>query len=107
MSQFHYYGTTAFDWAVGKSEDEVIKKLARWAGAKTIKLNKSKNGGLFAQVCKVELPQAAHYSINQYLPEFIQKEDGVNELRKGERVPIADLKNIRITTVTGKFIPAQ
>lgn len=106
MSDHHWYGTTAFDWVVADTKEKVIKKLARAAGSKTIKLNRERHGGLFAQVCRVELPQTAHYSINNYMPARITKEDGVHETRKGEVVPLTEVQSIRIATYSGRYIPA-
>lgn len=83
--QFHWFGASAFEWVVADSKEAVIKKLARSHNADTIKMNVKSHGGLFAQVCRVELPMAAHYTINQYLPAKITKEDGVHEVRKGEQ----------------------
>lgn len=107
MSDHHWYGTTAFDWVCADTKEAVIKRLARMSGAKTIQLNVKRNGGLFAQVCRVELPQAAHYSINEYLPHRITKEDGVHEQRKGEVVPLTEVQSIRITTASGKYIEVK
>lgn len=106
MSDHHWYGSTAFDWVVGDSKEAIIKRLARAAGARTIKHNVEKNGGLFAQVCKVGLPQAAHYTISEYLPRKITKEDGVHDKRAGEPVPLTEVENIRITTASGKYVKA-
>lgn len=106
MSDHHYYGTTSMDWVVGPTEEYVLKKLARFSGARLIKDAVKCNKGLLVQVCKVNLPQAAHYSISDYLPNKITKEDGVNETRKGERVPIEGLKAVRLVNSLGKHIPA-
>lgn len=105
MDNFHYYGATAYGWATGNSRDKVVGMLARSAGAAIIKRQKASNGGLAGVVCRVELPEAAHYSINEYMPELIQKEDGVNDTRKGQPVPLTEVEKIRITTVSGKTIP--
>jgi hypothetical protein len=107
LQQHHYYATTAFGWACRDTKEEAIRSIARAAGAKTIKLNREKKGGLFCQVCRVDLPLAAHYTINQYLPHLITKEDGIHETRKGEVVPISEVESLRITTVTGKTIPVS
>lgn len=64
--QRHFFGSTAFNWAVGQSRKEVLKALAREAGRDTIKANRIKNGGLYAWTCLVPLPQEATYEIVNY-----------------------------------------
>lgn len=103
----HYYAATAFGWATAKTRNKAVELAARNAGSASIKRQKELNGGLAAVVCRVDLPEKAHYSISEYMPELIQKEDGVNEARKGERVPLAEVEKIRITTVSGKTIPRE
>ncbi|MNF11193.1 hypothetical protein D3C80_2123550 [compost metagenome] len=58
-------------------------------------------------VCRVELPEAAHYSISNYMPNKITKEDGVNETRNGEAVPLAEVEHVRIVSTTGRNVPAE
>lgn len=99
MNQEHWYATTVYDWVTADTKEAVIKKLARASGSMIARTQR----GLSATVCCVELPQAAHYSISEYLPSKITKEDGVNELRKGEQVPLKDIENIRLLNTKGKY----
>lgn len=101
----HYYATTCYGWAVADTREQALKSAAGYAGADIIKRAVKAQGGLTVTVCRVELPQAAHYSINEYLPEFITKEDGVNEARKGERVPLSEIENLYLVNSKGKTIP--
>lgn len=104
---YHYYAATAYGWAVADTLEQAIKGAARYIGHSTLQNQKKAKGGVIAVVCRVELPEAAHYSISEYLPNKIQKEDGVHDTRKGEQVPLTEVKNIRITTMSGKYIPVE
>ena len=105
MTQHHYYGSTGYGWQCGQSREEVLGKLARAAGTSILERARKHSGGLYAQVCRVELPQAAHYDISNYMPSVITKEDGVNEARKGERVPTSEFEQVLITNMKGRAIP--
>lgn len=102
----HYYASTAYGWATAGTRDEAIKKVIRDIGVSTLKRHKP-NGGVKAVVCRVDLPEAAHYTISDHLPNKITKEDGVNELRKGEAAPITEIEYVRITSMTGKTVPLK
>lgn len=103
----HYYATTAYGWCTAATKDAAIKAVARDLGSATIgRARKSGQGGFFAHVVRVDLPEAAHYTINGYLPHTITREDGTNEARKGERVPLGPVERVLITTVAGKYQPA-
>lgn len=103
----HYYATCAYGWAVADTRDKAVKKLADEVGSATIKRLKTSNGGMAAIVCRVDLPEAAHYTISAHMPSIIQKEDGVNETRKGEAVPVSEVEGIRITSVKGATVPRE
>ena len=64
----HFFGSTAFNWAVGSTREEVLGKLARAAGSDIIKANVKRNGGLYAWTCMVPLPESADYAIHNYAP---------------------------------------
>lgn len=68
MTYHHWYGSTRFDWVVADTKENVIKKLARISDAEEMK-----HGGVEALVCKVNLPIAAPYSVNEYLPEGVDR----------------------------------
>lgn len=102
----HYYATTVYGWAVGNTREQALQRMAYDIGSDLIKRHKS-SGGVAATVCRVELPQAAHYSINEYLPSKIQKEDGVNETRKGEKVPLSEIEYVRIVNIKGGTVPRK
>lgn len=74
-SPTHIFGSTAINWAVGKTREEVLKRLARDAGASIIKANKTKYGGLYAWTCIVDAPQSAHYGIKAYQPAGVPTRD--------------------------------
>ena len=102
---FHYYATCFAAWAVADTKEQALKRLAADVGSGIIKRALKSGDGLPATVCRVELPQAAHYSINEYMPSKITKEDGVNEARKGEPVPLSEIEPVYITTVQGRTVP--
>lgn len=104
MSNMHYYSSTCYQWVVGKSKDEVIKKQAEITGAEVLKMYKD-DGGLTCLVCRVDLPITAHYSINHYIPETITSEDGTNTQRKGEPVPCSDFERVKIINSGGDYTP--
>lgn len=87
----HYYGSTAFNWAVGQTRDEVLTKLAKQAGTDTIKRNVKHNGGLYAWVCLVHAPQSAAYEIEYYQPKGVEISDAqefniLNSKGKSDRI---------------------
>jgi len=102
---FHWYGATGYGWAVADTREKVLKALANDCGSRIVKQHVQHSGGVSAVVCRVPLPQEAHYTISDYLPHTITKEDGVNEARKGERIEVTDTENIRIVNMQGKTIP--
>ena len=101
----HYYAATAYGWGVGDTREQAIKEAAKHIGVSTLKRHKP--AGVMTVVCRVELPQAAHYTISEYMPNKITKEDGTNETRKGEPVPISEVENLRIISTTGKTGPVD
>lgn len=102
---FHYYGSTCYGWVVGQTKEYVLRGLANDVGSTIIKRAKERNGhGIEAIVCKVPLPQAAHYRISDYLPSTITKEDGINETRKGERIELEEIEHLYICNLKGKAV---
>jgi hypothetical protein len=104
---FHYYASSIWGWVVADSREEVIKRLAVTMGSSLIKRAKAAGyAGPAFGVCRVELPQTAHYTISNYMPALITKEDGINEQRRGAVVPTSEVEYLRMTTVSGKTAPA-
>ena len=101
----HFYVATAYAWAVADTKEQALKRVIADIGSATLKRMKASVGGVAATVCRVELPQAAHYSISEYMPNKITKEDGVNETRKGEDVPLSEIEHVRIVSMQGATIP--
>jgi hypothetical protein len=65
---YHYFGSTAFNWAKGQTRAEVLEKLGRMAMANLVKEQVKAHRGLYAWTCRVEAPQSQPYSINEYRP---------------------------------------
>lgn len=88
--EHHYFGSTAFDWAVGATREAVIAKLARAAGSDAIKRNVKASGGLYVWTCVVHLPQSAHYDIESYAPVAPRSESQAALITtiKGATVPV-------------------
>lgn len=84
----HYYGTTANQWFTRDTRDEVIKALARNAGANAIRWNNKTNDGLYCRTVRVNLPGDAPYKILGYMPIG---------------VPMEDAQEHRITSVKGTY----
>ena len=104
MTDHHYYATCSYGWVTAPTKEAAIKGLARYVGSSVIaRARESVNGGLYTAVVRVDLPEKAHYTIVDHMPQTITKEDGVNEARKGDRVPVRDRDTVLITTVTGKY----
>jgi hypothetical protein len=100
----HYYASSCYGWGTGDTKEAAIKESAKQLGVST--LSRHKPDGVMTVVCRVALPKAAHYSISHYMPNLITKEDGVNDTRKGETVPISEVEYVRVVSTTGKFKPA-
>ena len=101
----HYYGATCYTWVVANTKAKVLKMLAADAGSSILQRARKRAGGLECTVCRVPLPQAAHYTIREYMPHTITKEDGVNSKRAGEIIQLEEVENLRITTMSGTAIP--
>lgn len=95
----HYFASTAFNWSVAPTREEAIAKVARAAGASVIKSavafakagksNRDDAAGLYCYSVRVEVPQSAHYSINNYAPVG---------------VPLSQAQHCDIVAVSGKHV---
>lgn len=74
-SKQHFYGTTAFGWAVATTRQEVLRMLARDAGADTIKRQVKSQGGLYVWTALVDVPKDTHYQIDSYKPQGVPLSD--------------------------------
>jgi hypothetical protein len=70
---FHYFGSTAFNWATGTTRAEVLEKLAKSCGS-TILKKAIKQGGLYAWTIRVMVPQESHYDICYFQPVGVECE---------------------------------
>lgn len=71
QKDYHYYGTTCLNWAVGQTQAEVLAKLGRMTGANTLKQQVKANGGMYVWTCIVGAPEKAHYQISNYTPQDV------------------------------------
>ena len=85
----HYFGSTAFNWATGKTRKEVLQKLAKAAPSTAIKAQ-AKEDGLYAWTVRVDLPESADYAIEYYQPQG---------------VPMGNAQEFGIMTVKGYSMP--
>lgn len=76
---FHYFGSTAYNWATGATRQEVIEKLARQAGTEAIKRNDkhSEGQGLYCWTCRVGVPQSTDYEISYFQPQGVPVTQGL------------------------------
>lgn len=74
----HYFGSTAFNWVTGATREEVIAKLAKMAGADTIKRAVKNCGGVYCWTCFVGVPQGTAYAISYYKPEGVPLSDSAD-----------------------------
>lgn len=75
--EFHFYGSTSFDWATGATRQEVIEKLAK-AGSWNLTAAKVKaSGPMYAFTVKVLVPQDTSYGIAYYMPQGVECVDKV------------------------------
>lgn len=90
---YHYYGSTLYNWACGKTRAEVLKSLGIACGDSILKQAvKSQHGGLYAYTVRVLLPQSAPYEINYFRPvlkpELLEEaQECLIVNRKGHCVP--------------------
>jgi hypothetical protein len=68
----HFYGCTAFNWAVGETREAVIAKLARDVGAQLIRRQVANQGGVYVWTCVVEADIKASYDIENYCPKGVK-----------------------------------
>lgn len=87
---YHYFGSTAFNWATGESRAEVLEKLARNAGSTIIKENVKRNKGLYAWTVRVDQCVDLDYQINSYQPQ---------------EVPLSNAQEFNIVNTKGHVIP--
>lgn len=103
----HYYATNVYGWVTAPTKEKALAGLVRYLGDSMWKSAKrSEHKGMPVHVVRVDLPEKAHYSIIGYLPHAITKEDGVNEARKGEPVPMGPVERVIVTAKSGKYVPA-
>lgn len=95
----HYFGSTAFNWCVAQTAAEVLARLAREAGDGIIKGNMKNNGGLYAWLCVVELPESERYSIHNYAPHMLADEV--------TRVPLHSCREYLIQNTKGHVVPCE
>lgn len=90
MTAFHYFGSTAYNWATGATRAEVLAKLGRRTGADLLKQHAKAHGGLYVWTCRVPLPADASYDIQNFAP--VVPYEAVREFRlqsiKGHSLPI-------------------
>lgn len=72
---FHYFGSTCYGWAKGNTPEFVLETLARIAGTDAIKQQLKQNKGLYAWVCKVDVPRSTKYQINFFQPQGVSISD--------------------------------
>lgn len=105
VQQYHYFGSTAYDWMCGDTQSEVLKRLSYWGdGIKAAK----KNGrpGMEAVIVRVELPQSATYTIRNYVPHKITKPNADGELvATDELVPLGPVERLYLTSTRGDTVP--
>lgn len=70
MSEFHYFASTAFNWATASTRAEAIAKVAQDLGADQIKrsIKHAECKGVYTWTCRVDAPGDTPYSINMYAP---------------------------------------
>lgn len=69
----HYFGTSCYNWAKGKSVEDVLVKLGSMIGPGIMKTLKQKNSeGFYVWVCKVNAPQSTQYPLNFYQPQDVE-----------------------------------
>lgn len=70
---FHFFGSTAYNWAIGDTRQEVIESLARMAGTDIIKRNDkhSEGNGLYCWLCRVDVPRDEEYEIAWFQPQGV------------------------------------
>lgn len=98
----HYFATTPFDWAAADTREGALAKVIQRTGRTAFKPMQAANGGVPATVMRVELPEAAKYSIENYQPHTIL--EGEHE---GERVPVSEIEKVRITSMSGHTVPGH
>lgn len=86
----HYYGSTALNWATGKTRQEVLEKLAKSAGGDYLKRAVKNTGGLYAWTVRVDAPQDANYQIAYFQPVD---------------VPMGNAQEFNIMTAKGYSLP--
>lgn len=74
MAEHHWYGSTYAYWATAKTREELLRKLKQMHGRRELQSECT------ATVVEVHLPESAHYSIQNYLPHRIKRDDGLTQL---------------------------
>lgn len=100
--QHHYYASSAFGWAAAPTRREAVAAVARDAGSAIVRRQVKAHGGLYVWSCRVELPQSATYTINEYAPEFITaKQDDGTFKSTNVRVPTSRHVESRVVDTKG------
>lgn len=74
---FHFFGSTPFDWATGATRQEVIEKLAKASSYNLTADKVKRSGGVNAFTVKVLAPKDADYEISFYMPRGVECVDKV------------------------------
>lgn len=107
MSEHHYFAASALDWVTAPTRQEALVKLAKVQGSGYMMRARKQTGGIPAVIFRVDLPECAHYTISEYKPYKITREDGVNNTRAGELVPVSEAEPVYITNMKGATLPRK
>ena len=107
MSEHHYFAASVTDWVTAPTREGALVKLAKALGSGYMTRARKQTGGIPAVIFRVELPECAHYSISEYRPYKITREDGKDNKRAGEFVPLSESESVFITNMKGATVPRK
>lgn len=97
--QHHFFAGNRYNWCTALDWEEAVQKLASQTDNDLINGHKRMTGGMVCVVCRVELPESAHYSISNYVPSTMIK-DGE---RTDDLVPISNTDIISLLDNRGAW----
>lgn len=97
--QHHFFAGNRYNWCTALDWEEAVQRLASQTDIDLIKSHARTTGGMVCVVCRVELPESAHYTISNYVPSTMIN-DG---MATDDLVPISNTDTIRLLDNRGAW----
>lgn len=97
--QHHFFAGNRYNWCTAQDWEEAVQTLASQTDNDMIKSHARMTGGMVCVVCRVELPESAHYTISNYVPSRVMVDGEPTDTL----VPISNTDTIRLLDNRGAW----